>query len=194
MVYPPLLPLMRTPRLPVVDWTDAPADLNGLVRFAERRNLVSARVPSHFKRSLLPSILPPLSFHCHFISATIKCCYSGWLLFYSFVSLELCNLIPRQSESTCQQSLDWPWKSQEDEDPRFRDNRQVHVVRLSALVTGRLYPQKIFLILIFVRSLVDFRSIILMSIENCIGIGNRTRDLPACSAVHQPNAPPRASM
>jgi len=29
-----------------------PADLNGLVRFAERRNLVSARVPSHFERSL----------------------------------------------------------------------------------------------------------------------------------------------
>jgi len=28
------------------------ADLNGLVRFAEWRNLVSARVPSHFKRSL----------------------------------------------------------------------------------------------------------------------------------------------
>jgi len=26
--------------------------LNRLVRFAERRNLVSARVPSHFKRSL----------------------------------------------------------------------------------------------------------------------------------------------
>jgi hypothetical protein len=52
MVYPALLPLVRTPRLPVVDWTDAPADLNGLVRFAERRNMVSARVPSHFKRSL----------------------------------------------------------------------------------------------------------------------------------------------
>ena len=48
MVYPALLPLMRTPRLPVVDWTDAPADLYGLVRFAERRNPVSARVPSHF--------------------------------------------------------------------------------------------------------------------------------------------------
>jgi hypothetical protein len=30
------------------------ADLNGLVLFAERRNLVSGRVPSHFKRSLLP--------------------------------------------------------------------------------------------------------------------------------------------
>jgi len=34
--------------VPVVDRTDAPVDLNGLVRFAERRNLVSARVPSHF--------------------------------------------------------------------------------------------------------------------------------------------------
>jgi len=52
MVYPALVPLMRTPRLPVVDWTDAPADLNALVRFAERRNLISARVPSHFKSSL----------------------------------------------------------------------------------------------------------------------------------------------
>jgi len=48
MVYPALLPLMRTPRLPVVDRTDATAYLNALVRFAERRNLVSARVPSHF--------------------------------------------------------------------------------------------------------------------------------------------------
>ena len=54
MLYPALLPLMRTPRLPVVNWTDARADLNGLVRFAERRNLVSERVPSRFKRSLTP--------------------------------------------------------------------------------------------------------------------------------------------
>jgi len=43
---------MRTPRLPAVDLTDTPADLNGLVRSAERRNLVCARVPSHFKRSI----------------------------------------------------------------------------------------------------------------------------------------------
>ena len=49
MVYPALLPLMHTPRLPVVDWTDAPANLHGLVRFAERR---AARVSSHFNRSL----------------------------------------------------------------------------------------------------------------------------------------------
>jgi hypothetical protein len=49
MVYPALLPLMRTPRLPAV----GPVDLNGLVSFAERRNLVSARVPSRFKRTIL---------------------------------------------------------------------------------------------------------------------------------------------
>jgi len=52
MEYPAILPLMCTPRLPVVDWTDTPADLNGLVHFAKRQNLVSARVPSHFKCSL----------------------------------------------------------------------------------------------------------------------------------------------
>ena len=33
---PALLPLMRTLRLPVVDWIDAPADLNGLVPYAEK--------------------------------------------------------------------------------------------------------------------------------------------------------------
>ena len=43
---------MRTPRLPVVDRTDAPDDLNGLVRFAEWRNLFFTRVPSHFIWSL----------------------------------------------------------------------------------------------------------------------------------------------
>jgi len=53
MVYPALLPLIDTPRLPVVDGTDAPADLNGLVRLAERPNLVSARVPSHFNWPLI---------------------------------------------------------------------------------------------------------------------------------------------
>jgi len=57
MVYPALLPPMRKTRLPVVDWTDALADLNGIVLYAERRNLVSARVPSHFKRSLPLSLV-----------------------------------------------------------------------------------------------------------------------------------------
>ena len=34
------------------------AYLNGLVRLAERLNLVSARVPSHFKRSLRANVIP----------------------------------------------------------------------------------------------------------------------------------------
>ena len=35
---------MRTPRLPVIDWTDAPADLNGLVRFAKKDEIWFVRV------------------------------------------------------------------------------------------------------------------------------------------------------
>jgi len=34
---------------------------------------------------------------------------------------------------------------------RFQDNRHMKVVRLSALCTGHLYPQKIFLVFISVR-------------------------------------------
>ena len=52
VMYPALLTLMCTPRLPAVDWTDAPADLNGLVRFTERGKPVSALVPSRFKGTL----------------------------------------------------------------------------------------------------------------------------------------------
>jgi len=58
MVYPALLQQMRTLRVPVVNWTDAPANLNGLVHFAEKWNLVSVRVPSHFNWSL-----PNVSLH-----------------------------------------------------------------------------------------------------------------------------------
>ena len=52
VVDPVLLKLMRTPRLPAVDWTDSFTDLSGLVRFGERRNLVSARVPSGSARAI----------------------------------------------------------------------------------------------------------------------------------------------
>ena len=38
-------------------------------------------------------------------------------------------------------SLDRSWGFQEVEAPRFQDNRHMKVFRLSALSTGRLYPQ-----------------------------------------------------
>jgi len=56
VVYPALLKLMRKPRLPAVDLTDAPTDLNGIFRFGERRNLVSARVPSRSARAIPSSV------------------------------------------------------------------------------------------------------------------------------------------
>ena len=81
---------------------------------------------------------------------------------------------------------------QEAEAPRFLDNSYMEVVR-SALRTGRLYPpgsipgthfcQRVS------RSKGHCAAGRIMSMKNSNDtIGNRTRDLPACSAVPQPTA------
>ena len=83
------------------------------------------------------------------------------------------------------------------EAPRFQDNRHMKVVRLSALRTGRLYPPGNIPGIHFCQRLSRPQGYSaagrIMSMKNSSDtIGNRTRDLPTCSAVPQPTALRRA--
>jgi len=81
--------------------------------------------------------------------------------------------------------------------PEFPNNRPLKVVSLSALGTGRFYPPGNIPGTHFCQRLSPpphghcaAGRIMSMKISNEI-TGNRTRCLPACSAVPQTNAPPR---
>jgi hypothetical protein len=70
-------------------------------------------------------------------------------------------------------------------------------VRLSALSVGRSLPPGRFLVLFSVRGSVDPRDIVRLEglgqlKKSNYLVGNRTRNLPACSRVPQPTTLPRA--
>jgi hypothetical protein len=91
---------------------------------------------------------------------------------------------------------EWSQRFQEFQCPRFLDNRHMNVVRLTSPATGRLTPQEIFLVLVSVRGWVDPRAIAwpegLSQWE--IPVTTQESNLPSCSAVPQPTAPPRAPL
>jgi len=80
--------------------------------------------------------------------------------FYNTSSFKLFLYAVKFSSKKVKQSHYRSGQAQEFGAPRCPDNRHMKVVRLSALSTGRLYPQEIFLVLISVRGWVNLRAIV----------------------------------
>jgi len=65
-----------------------------------------------------------------------------------------------KGKADTQQARGVPEGSRRFKVPDFQDTRHMKVVRLSASRTGRLYPQEIFLVLIFARVFVDPKAMV----------------------------------
>jgi len=115
--------------------------------------------------------------------------YHGDVAVRLFISTDV-----RRKQSNPTTGLVRPWGFQEVKAPRFQDNWHSNVVSMSALRTSHLYPpgnnpgSQFCSRLNQPQSHSAVRRIMPMKNSNDT-IGNRTRDLPACSPVPQPTAP-----
>jgi hypothetical protein len=110
---------------------------------------------------------------------------------------------PMHTKSSPITGLDRPTGFQDVEAPRFLDNLHMKVVRLSAIRTGRLYPPpppprkyswSSFLLEAESTPGPQCGRKDYVNEKNSTGtIGNRTRDLPVCSAVPKPPRPMHTS-